>query len=95
MSQIGTRFTCLLDNERDIEAVLSGTPGSRQLRAVLARLENKQQALVFGHALPLPVVIRVREYGAELYESVGRNGRSSQPGITAAEQLQRDLDDLF
>ena len=53
MSQIGTRFTCLLDNERDIEAVLSGTPGSRQLRAVLARLENKQQALVFGHALPL------------------------------------------
>jgi len=58
MSQVGTRLTCLLDNERDIEAVLEGTPGSRQLRTVLARLEPKQQALIFGHALPMPVVVR-------------------------------------
>ena len=28
MSQLGTRLTCLLDNERDIEAVLSGTPAA-------------------------------------------------------------------
>ena len=28
MSQLGTRLTCLLDDERDIEAVLSGTAGS-------------------------------------------------------------------
>ena len=50
MSQLGTRLTCLLDNDRDIDAVLSGAPGSRQLRGVLARLDSKQQALVFGHA---------------------------------------------
>ena len=37
MSQLGTRLTCLLDNDRDIEAVLSGTSGSRQLRTVLSR----------------------------------------------------------
>ena len=98
MSQIGTRFTCLLDNERDIEAVLSGTPGSRQLRAVLARLEAKQQALVFGHALPLPVVVRIREYGEELYGSVARNGQRSEngvSGVSAAEQLERELEELF
>ena len=44
MSQLGTRLTCLLDNDRDVEAALSGTAGSRQLREVLARLEPKQQA---------------------------------------------------
>ena len=55
----------------------------------MARLEAKQQALVFGHALPLPVVVRTREYGEELYSSVVRNGnRNSQrveDGVSAAE----------
>ena len=55
MSQVGTRLTCLLDNDRDIDAVLQGTSGSRQLRGVLSRLEAKQQALIFGHALPMPL----------------------------------------
>ena len=41
MSQLGTRLTCLLDNDRDIDAVLSGTAGSRQLRGVLARLGSQ------------------------------------------------------
>jgi len=95
MSQVGTRFCCLLDNERDVDAVLSGTPGSRQLRVVLARLEAKQQALVFGHALPLPVVVRTREYGVELYDSLGRQGNGTQSGVTAAEQLERELNELF
>ena len=65
MSQIGTKLTCLLDNDRDIDAVLAGTPGSRELRAVLSRLESSQQALVFGHAVPVPVVVKTREYGSE------------------------------
>ena len=64
MSQIGTKVTCLLDNERDIEATLAGAPGRRELRSVLERLHPKQQALIFGHAVPLPVVVRTREYGA-------------------------------
>ena len=64
MSQLGTKITCLLDNDRDIDAVLTGVSGSRSLRAVLARLESRQQALVFGHAVPMPVVIRTREYGS-------------------------------
>ncbi|MBI4307200.1 MAG: ATP-binding protein [Chloroflexi bacterium] len=69
MSQLGTKVTCLLDNERDIEAVLTGVSGSRELRAVLAKLETKQQALIFGHAVPMPVVVKTREYGsAESYK---------------------------
>ncbi len=72
MSQLGTKIACLLDNERDTDAVLSGVSGSRKLRTVLARLESNRQALVFGHALPMPVVIQTREYGSpESYRALG------------------------
>jgi DNA helicase HerA-like ATPase len=71
MSQIGTRVTCLLDNEADIRAVFSGVSGAGQLREVLARLDTQQQALILGHAVPMPVVVKTREYGPELYASVG------------------------
>ena len=64
MSQIGTKITCLLDNEKDIDSVLAGVSGKSELKSVLARLESKQQALIFGPAVPMPVVIRTREYGS-------------------------------
>ncbi|MEX2029692.1 MAG: ATP-binding protein [Anaerolineales bacterium] len=71
MSQIGTRVTCLLDNEADIRAVFSGVSGAAALREVLARLDTRQQALVLGHAVPMPVVLRARDYGPEFYASLG------------------------
>ena len=70
MSQIGTKICCLLDNERDVDRVLSGVSGSRQLKTVLAGLDSNRQALIFGHSVPMPVVIQTREYGAEFYKSV-------------------------
>ena len=91
MSQLGTKIACLLDNERDTDAVLSGVSGSRKLRTVLARLESNRQALVFGHALPMPVVIQTREYGSpESYRELGF--------VEAAQmkaQVERDMDALF
>jgi len=71
MSQIGTRVTCLLDNEADIRAVFSGVSGAGTLREVLARLDTRQQALILGHAVPMPVVIRTRDYDQGLYASLG------------------------
>jgi DNA helicase HerA-like ATPase len=72
MSQIGTRVTCLLDNEADVRAVLSGVSGAGGLREVLARLDTRQQALILGHAVPMPVVVRTRDYDTTLYaELVG------------------------
>ncbi|MFH1639423.1 MAG: ATP-binding protein [Chloroflexota bacterium] len=68
MSQLGTKITCLLDNERDVDSVLAGVSGKSELRSVLARLAAKQQALIFGHAVPMPVAFRPRDYGtAESY----------------------------
>jgi DNA helicase HerA-like ATPase len=71
MSQIGTRVTCLLDDEQDIRAVFSGISGAGELRQVLARLDTRQQALILGHAVPMPVVVRTRDYGPVFYASAG------------------------
>ena len=91
MSQLGTKITCLLDNERDVEAVLTGVSGSRKLRSVLSRLGSKQQALVFGHALPMPMVIQTREYGSiESYREMG-----FKESIELKAQMESDVEDLF
>jgi DNA helicase HerA-like ATPase len=71
MSQIGTRVTALLDNERDINAVFTGIAGASALREVLARLDTRQQALIMGHAVPMPVVIQTRTYDADFYTAMG------------------------
>ncbi|MDO8567701.1 MAG: ATP-binding protein [Dehalococcoidales bacterium] len=79
MSQLGTKITCLLDNERDIDSVLAGVSGKSALKSVLSRLESRQQALIFGHAVPMPVVIRTREYGSpESYQSF-MSSRQTEP----------------
>jgi len=65
LSQLGTRITCLLNDERDIEAVMTGLSNASSLRGVLASLDSKQQALILGHAVPMPVVVRTRLYDDE------------------------------
>lgn len=77
MSQIGTRVTCLLDNEADIRAVLSGVSGTGALREVLARLDTRQQALILGHAVPMPVVVKTRDYRS-LYAALAQ-GDGKEP----------------
>ncbi len=80
MSQIGTRVTALLDNERDIAAVLTGISGAGGLREVLARLDTKQQAIILGHAVPMPVVVKTRSYDVEFYKSLtGEGGDAPKP----------------
>lgn len=93
MSQVGTRVTALLDNERDINAVLTGVSGAGGLREVLARLDTKQQALIMGHAVPMPVVIQTRTYDADFYAAVGfrdetklRAGRTERVNLLRGEK---------
>jgi DNA helicase HerA-like ATPase len=83
MSQIGTRITCALSDERDINAVLTGMSGANQLRSVLAALESKQQALVMGHAVRTPVVVRTAEYGEEIYKQFATPEDSLSPAELA------------
>ena len=65
LSQIGTKFCLQLDSDSDIEALLGGITGRASLRTVVASLESRRQALVFGHALAMPVVIQTPELGRD------------------------------
>jgi DNA helicase HerA-like ATPase len=66
LSQLGTRITGLLTDPADIDAVLSGTSDRTALRAMLSSLEPSRQCLVVGHAIPMPMILRTRQYGPEL-----------------------------
>ena len=91
MSQIGTKITCLLDNERDIDSVLTGVSGKSELKAVLAKLDSKQQALIFGHAVPMPVVVRTREYGSpQSYKELG-----FREALEMKKQAEEEAKDLW
>jgi len=92
MSQVGTRIICQLDNDRDVDAVLTGAPGARELKTVLSRLEAQQQALIFGHALPMPVVVRTRNYDQSFYSEFS-GGFDDM--LTVEAQRKKDKEDLF
>jgi DNA helicase HerA-like ATPase len=89
MSQIGTRVTLLLDNPDDIKAVLSGVSGAEGLREVLARLDTREQALILGHAVPMPVVVQTRRYDTDFYRSMG--AREADELIS---QLEKNVENL-
>ncbi|BAQ62578.1 bipolar DNA helicase HerA [Geminocystis sp. NIES-3708] len=94
MSQVGTRITCLLNDEKDIDAIFTGVSGASGLRSVLAKLDSKQQALVLGHAVPMPVVVRTRPYDQEFYSQIGDNNwqqKSDQEVFDAAKVARSDL----
>ena len=91
MSQIGTKITCLLDNDKDIDSVLAGVSGRSELKSVLAKLESRQQALIFGHAVPMPVVVRTREYGsAESYKDFIPSEEAE-----IRKQAEKDIEELW
>lgn len=87
LSQIGTRITALLNDEKDIQAVFTGVSGAAALRHVLAGLDTRQQALVLGHATPMPVVIKTRDYNETFFEAMGK-----RTGEAKAAELQGVID---
>jgi len=94
MSQIGTRITALLNDEKDIEAIFTGVSGGQSLRSVLAKLDSKQQALILGHAVPMPVVVRTRPYDEKFYAEIGDVAWEEKPDaevFAAAELAKADL----
>jgi hypothetical protein len=94
MSQIGTRITALLNDERDIDAIFTGVSGGQNLRSVLAKLDSKQQALILGHAIPMPVVVRTRPYDETFYAEIGDVAWEEVSNATlfkAAEAAKADL----
>ncbi len=93
MSQLGTRITGWLGDEDDIRAVLSGLAGREQLRGMLARLQEKEEVLLLGWGVKMPIPIRSRRYDGQFYDDM--RGRTSAPLPAERYTLQRANDDLF
>ncbi|HEY9875182.1 MAG TPA: ATP-binding protein [Candidatus Obscuribacterales bacterium] len=94
MSQVGTRITALLNDEKDIDAIFTGVSGAGNLRSVLSKLDSKQQALILGHAVPMPVVVRTRPYDETFYNEIGDTAWEEMPDaelFAAAEVAKADL----
>ncbi len=90
LSQIGTKIVALLNDEKDIQAILTGVSNASGLRSVLASLDSKQQVLVLGHAVPMPVVIQTRNYNEQFYRDMGNLSR-----IERKERAEKEAKELF
>jgi DNA helicase HerA-like ATPase len=77
MSQLGTRISGWLGDEDDIRAVLSGLSGREALRGMLARLQPKEEVLLLGWGVPMPLPVRSRRYDAQFWkELLGKDDRT-------------------
>lgn len=76
LSQIGTKIVAQLSDDKDLSAALVGTRDSTALRKVLASLDSKRQALLMGHAVPMPMAITTRTYDQDFFDAVQSGGPS-------------------
>jgi hypothetical protein len=79
MSQLGTRISGWLGDEDDIRAVLSGLAGREALRGMLAHLQPKEEVLLLGWGVPMPLPISSRRYDDTFWQElqgkpVGKRG---------------------
>ncbi len=78
MSQLGTRISGWLGDEDDIRAVLSGLSSRDSLRGMLARLQPKEEVLLLGWGVPMPLPIRSRRYDSVFWdELLGRDRKKT------------------
>ncbi len=70
LSQLGTRISGALGDENDIQAALSGQPGKDSLRGMLARLQPKEEVLLLGWGVPMPLPVRSRRYDDKFWEEL-------------------------
>ena len=87
LSQIGTRATLLLNDENDINAVFVGESSGNDLKAILSQLNPKQEVLMFGYAMPMPIVVRSRRYDSEFYKSVSQEEKLTKEEIIKRGEL--------
>jgi hypothetical protein len=82
MSQLGTRISGWLGDEEDIHAVLSGLAGRETLRGMLSRLQPKEEVLLLGWGVPMPLPVRSRRYDTIFWqellgEAIGKRSEST------------------
>jgi uncharacterized protein len=90
LSQLGTRVSGWLGDEEDIHAVLSGLAGREALRGMLARLQPKEEVLLLGWGVPMPLPVRSRRYDQTFWnELLGKSSSGNER--PNREELLKDL----
>jgi DNA helicase HerA-like ATPase len=89
MSQLGTRISGWLGDEDDIHAVLSGLSGREALRGMLARLQPKEEVLLLGWGVPMPLPVRSRRYDDNFWKEL--TGGTSGSHKRTKEQNLKEL----
>ena len=79
MSQLGTRISGWLGDENDINAVLSGLAGRQALRGMLAHLQPREEVLMLGWGVPMPIPIRSRRYGQAFWDELLAGSSATKP----------------
>jgi DNA helicase HerA-like ATPase len=87
MSQLGTRVTGKLTEERDIDGVLTGVGNRSFLRGALESLDTRAQVLLMGHAVPMPIVVRTRKYDDAFYAAMAEGESKPQDANEAMAEL--------
>ncbi len=87
MSQLGTRISGWLGDDLDIQAVLSGLSGRDSLRGMLARLQPKEEVLLLGWGVPMPLPVRSRRYDERFWQELrGKEEKRS---------LEQNIKDMY
>ncbi len=82
MSQLGTRISGWLGDEDDVHAVLSGLSGRDSLRGMLARLQPREEVLLLGWGVPMPLPVRSRRYDDNFWKELfGAGGKKDEAQI--------------
>ncbi len=82
LSQLGTRISGWLGDEDDVHAVLAGLSGRESLRGMLARLQPREEVLLLGWGVPMPLPVRSRRYDDNFWkELIGAGGKKDEAQI--------------
>ncbi len=87
LSQLGTRICGWLGDDLDIQAVLSGLAGKESLRGMLARLQPKEEVLLLGWGVPMPLPVRSRRYDDKFWEELLDKKLNKQDESTILKEL--------
>ena len=89
MSQLGTRISGWLGDDADTQAVLSGLAGRDALRGMLARLQPKEEVLLLGWGVPMPIPVRSRRYDERFWQELLKERKGG--GQRSARDVISDL----
>ncbi|MDA1329771.1 MAG: ATP-binding protein [Chloroflexi bacterium] len=88
MSQLGTRISGWLGDDDDLRAVLSGLAGRDALRGMLARLQPKEEVLLLGWGVPMPLPVRSRRYDENFWKELAGG---TVKGKRSEKEIKEDL----